>query len=156
MTTAPQVTARELLEAHRLLDPDNEPNQPSDAQVSCVARVVVLNPALDEIANGMAQIQNIDLRQAVMTFLPRSRVLDLYMRFAPRGLSQVELSCIRQKFTQLDVGRPAEVMVEDPDAGYTGPLVIRACTTGSTSNPLATGTIPGMGDGWVPTLGRRR
>jgi hypothetical protein len=113
-----------------------------------VAKVVVLNPDLDQIANDMAQIPNKDLRQAVMTAYLQcayNYVLDLYMRFAPAGLGGSELACIRSKFTQLDVGRLSEVIVEDPDAGYTGPLVIKSCTTGSSSNPLLTGTIPGMG-----------
>ncbi len=131
-----------------MLDPDNEPEQPAASQVACVARVVVLNPDLDQIANDMAQIPNKDLRQAVMTAYldcAYNYVLDLYMRFAPVGLGSTELACIRSKFSQLEIGRLAEVIVEDPDAGYTGPLVIESCTSGSTSNPLLTGTIPSMG-----------
>jgi len=141
-------TAAQLAEARRLIDPDNEPTAPSAATVGCVARVVVLNPNIDEIANDMAQIQNKDLRQLVMTeYLTcgYNYVLNLYMRFAPSGLSAPELACIRRQFTQLQVGRLAEVMVEDPDAGYTGPLVIHACETGAKTDPLLHGTLPGMG-----------
>jgi len=141
-------TAAQLAEARRLIDPDNEPTSPSAATVGCVARVVVLNPSIDEVANDMAQIQNKDLRQLVMTeylMCGYNYVLNLYMRFAPAGLSAPELSCIRRQFTQLQVGRLAEVMVEDPDAGYTGPLVIHACETGAKTDPLAHGTLPGMG-----------
>jgi len=110
--------------------------------------VVVQNPALDQIANDMAQIPNKDLRQLVMTdylHCAYDYVLDLYMRFAPAGLSSSALTCIRSKFTELDINRLSEVIVEDPDAGYTGPLVIQACQSGSRSNPLQNGTIPSMG-----------
>jgi hypothetical protein len=141
-------TAAQLAEARRLIDPDNEPTSPSAATVDCVARVVVLNPNIDQVANDMAQIQNKDLRQLVMTEYLRcgyDYVLNLYMRFAPAGLSPPKLACMRKEFTQLQVGRLAEVMVEDPDAGYTGPLVIHACETGATTDPLAHGTLPGMG-----------
>ncbi|HTD51126.1 MAG TPA: hypothetical protein VK771_11025 [Acidimicrobiia bacterium] len=141
-------TAAQLAEAKRLIDPDNEPTAPSAATVQCVARVVVLNPNIDQVANDMAQIQNKDLRQLVMTEYLRcgyDYVLNLYMRFAPAGLSAPQLACIRRQFTQLQVSRLAEVMVEDPDAGYTGPLVIHACKTGATTDPLLHGTLPGMG-----------
>ena len=130
------------------MDPDNEPVPPTAAQVACVARVVVQNSNVDQIANDMAQINNADLRELVMTdylLCAYNFVLDLYMRFAPAGLSKPQLACIRSKFTQLEVGRLAEVMVLDPDAGYTGPLVINACKTGSKTNPLLHGTIPSMG-----------
>ena len=141
-------TAAQLAEARRLIDPDNEPTSPSAATVDCVAKVVVLNPSIDQVANDMAQIQNKDLRQLVMTEYLRcgyDYVLNLYMRFAPAGLSAPQLACIRRQFTQLQVSRLAEVMVEDPDAGYTGPLVIHACETGAKTDPLAHGTLPGMG-----------
>ncbi len=141
-------TAAQLAEARRLVDPDNEPTSPSPAQVACVARVVVLNPTVDEIANDMAQIENKDLRQLVMTDYLNcayNYVLDLYMRFAPSDLSAPQKACIRSKFTQLNVNRLSEVMVEDPDAGYTGPLTIHLCQTGSKANPLLHGTIPDMG-----------
>jgi len=141
-------TAAQLAEAKRLLDPDNEPRPPTKAQVECVARVVVLNPTVDEIANDMAQLDNPDLRQLVMgDYLTCAYdfVLDLYMRFAPHDLTVPQKSCIRGKFTQLSVQRLAEVMVLDPDAGYTGPLVIHLCKTGSTANPLLHGTLPSMG-----------
>jgi hypothetical protein len=144
------LTHGQLAEARRLLDPDQEPKPPTDAQVACVARVVVLNPTVDEIANDMAQIENGDLRELVMTDYLRCAydfVLDLYMRFAPDGLSPTELACIRSKFTELEVGRLSEVMILDPDAGYTGPLVIHACESGSKTNPLLHGTLPGMGGG---------
>ena len=146
----PGLTPAQLAEATRLLDPDHEPKSPNAAQVACVARVVVRNPPVDEIANDMAQIQNGDLRQLVMTDYLQCAydyVLDLYMRFAPAGLSPAELACIRSKFTQLSVSRLSEVMVLDPDAGYTGPLVIHACQTGAKTNPLLHGTLPGMGGG---------
>ena len=142
------LTAAQLAEARRLIDPDNEPKSPTAAEVACVARVVVLNPTIDQIANDMAQIQNKDLRQLVMTeYLDcaYNYVLDLYMRFAPAGLSQPQLACIRSEFTRLNVNRLAEVMADDPDAGYTGPLVIHACQTGAKTDPLAHGTLPGMG-----------
>ena len=72
----------------------------------------------------MAQIENKDLRQLVMTDYLNCAynfVLDLYMRFAPSDLSPRQKACIRSKFTELNVNRLSEVMVEDPDAGYTGP-----------------------------------
>jgi hypothetical protein len=141
-------TAAQLAEARRLIDPDNEPKIPTTAEVLCVAQVVVQNPTVDQVANDMAQITNKDLRQLVMTdylHCAYNYVLDLYMRFAPAGISKPQLACIRSKFTQLDINRLSEVIVEDPDAGYTGPLVIHACQTGSTSNPLARGTLPGFG-----------
>ncbi|HEY5171650.1 MAG TPA: hypothetical protein VIK54_07975 [Acidimicrobiia bacterium] len=141
-------TAAQLAEARRLINPNGAAQAPKAAQVDCVARVVVQNSTVDEIANDMAQIPDKDLRQLVMTdylHCAYDYVLDLYMRFAPAGLSASELACIRSKFTQLDTGRLAEVMVEDPDAGYTGPLVIQACESGSPTNPLQNGTIPNMG-----------
>jgi hypothetical protein len=141
-------TPAQLAEARRLIDPDNEPKIPTTAEVLCVAQVVVQNPTVDQVANDMAQITNKDLRQLVMTdylHCAYNYVLDLYMRFAPAGISKPQLACIRSKFTQLDINRLSEVIVEDPDAGYTGPLVIHACQTGSTSNPLAHGTLPGFG-----------
>ena len=143
-------TRAQLAEARRLLDPDNEPVPPTQGQVECVARVVVLNPTVDEIANDMAQLDNGDLRELVMTDYLHCAypfVLDLYMRFAPAGLSRPELACIRSKFTELTVQRLSEVMVLDPDAGYTGPLVIHACQTGAKTNPLLNLKLPGMGGG---------
>ena len=125
MTIVDGLTPAQLAEARRLLDPDHEPKPPTTAQVACVARVVVLNPTVDEIANDMAQIENGDLRELVMTdylHCAYDFVLDLYMRFAPSGLSTEEKACIRSKFTQLTVQRLSEVMVYDPDAGYTGPV----------------------------------
>ena len=142
------ITPAQLAEARRLLDPDHEPKSPTSAQVECVARAVVLQPTIDQIAEDMAQIQNKDLRQLVMTDYLNCAynfVLDLYMRFAPSDISPQQKLCIRSKFTQLNVNRLSEVMVEDPDAGYTGPLVIHACQTGSKTNPLLHGTLPGMG-----------
>jgi hypothetical protein len=141
-------TAAQLAEARRLIDPDNEPKIPTTEEVLCVAKVVVQNPAVDQIANDMAQITNKDLRQLVMTdylHCAYNYVLDLYMRFAPAGLSSSQVACIRSKFTQLDLNRLSEVIVEDPDAGYTGPLTIDLCKTGSTANPLLHGTLPGFG-----------
>jgi hypothetical protein len=140
-------THAQLEEARRLLDPENDPQQPQPQEVDCVARVVVQNPTVDEIANDMAQIPNKDLRQLVMTdylHCAYNYVLDLYMRFAPPGLSAEELRCIRGKFTELDVNLLSEVMVEDPDAGQTGPLVMNACRSGSPQNPLAHG-LPNSG-----------
>lgn len=144
------LTKAQLAEAKRLLDPDDDPQEPTPAQIACVARVVVLEPTVDEIANNMAQIENGDLRELVMTDYLKCAydfVLDLYMRFAPHGLAAEELTCVRSKFTELTVQRLSEVMILDPDAGYTGPLVIRACQSDPSSNPLLHGTLPGMGDG---------
>jgi hypothetical protein len=149
-TAPPPPTRAQLAEAKRLIDPDNEPEQPTATEIACVVQVVVKNPALDELANDMAQLANGDLRQAVMTAYLEcayNYILDIYIRFAPAALSQTELACIRSKFTQLDVARLAEVIVQDPDAGYTGPLVIQACSSGSTENPLLHGTIPNVGGG---------
>jgi hypothetical protein len=140
--------AAQLAEAKRLLDPNNQPQVPTADQVACVAQVVVQNPTADQIANDMAQIPNKDLRQLVMTdylHCAYNYVLDLYMRFAPADLNPSALKCIRSKFTELDINRLSEVIVDDPDAGYTGPLVIQACQSGSPSNPLKNGTIPNMG-----------
>jgi hypothetical protein len=141
-------SAAQLAEARRLINPNGVAQAPKAAEVDCVARVVVQNPTVDQIANDMAQIPDKDLRQLVMTDYLNCAynfVLDLYMRFAPAGLSSSELACIRSKFTELDTGRLSEVIVEDPDAGYTGPLVIQACESGARSNPLQSGTIPNMG-----------
>jgi len=141
-------TAAQLAEARRLINPENYPQGPSADEVACVARVVVQDPVVDEVANDMAQIPNKDLRELVMTsYLSCAHqfVLDLYMRFAPADLSQPELDCVRSKFAELPIKRLSEVMVEDPDAGYTGPLAIQACKTGSPENPLKSGTLPEMG-----------
>ena len=141
-------TAAQVAEARRLLDPDNEPSSPTAAQIACVVHTIVLDPTVDQIANDMAQIEDKDLRQLVMTdylTCAYNYVLDLYMRFAPAGLTPTMKTCIRSKFTQLNINRLSEVIVEDPDAGYTGPLTIHLCQTGSKSNPLLHGTIPGMG-----------
>jgi hypothetical protein len=148
-TTPAPVTQAQLAEARRLLDPDREPSTPTDTEVACVARVVVLNPNVDQIANDMAQIQDADLRELVMTdYLgcAYNYVLNVYMRFAPSNLTAAQKTCVRKQFTLLTVKRLSEVMVLDPDAGYTGPLVIQACKTGSAKvDPLAHGTIPNMG-----------
>jgi hypothetical protein len=139
----------QVAEATRLLDPLHTGGT-TTAEDECVARVVVENTNLDILANDMAQVANGDLRQAVMTAYlgcAYNFVLDTYMRFAPAGLSGPAKACIRSKFSQLDVSRLAEVMVQDPDAQYTGPLVIEACSSGSTANPLLTGTIPNMNGG---------
>lgn len=141
-------SAAQLDEARRLINPNGVAKAPKAAEVECVARVVVQNPTVDQIANDMAQIPNKDLRELVMTdYLSCAYdfVLDLYMQFAPAGLSSSELACIRSKFTELRTGRLSEVIVEDPDAGYTGPLVIKACESGDRSNPLQSGTIANMG-----------
>ena len=145
-TSAP--TAAQLAEARRLLDPDNLQKDPSPAGVDCVARVVVQDPNVDAIANDMAQIADKDLRELVMTdylHCAYDYVLDVYMRFAPPGMSPAQLKCIRSKFTELAVSRLSEVMVLDPDAGYTGPLVIASCKSGAKTNPLAHGAFPAMG-----------
>ena len=148
-TTASRVTSAQLAEARRLVDPDNEPATPTNSEVECVARVVVQNPNVDEIANDMAQIQDADLRELVMTdYLgcAYNYVLNVYMRFAPSDLTPAQKTCVRKQFTLLTVKRLSEVMVLDPDAGYTGPLVIQACKTGTAQvDPLAHGTIPNMG-----------
>jgi hypothetical protein len=148
-TSPAPITQAQLAEARRLVDPDHEPASPNNAEVECVARVVVLNPNVDEIANDMAQIPNADLRELVMTdYLgcAYNYVLNLYMRFAPSDLTAPQKTCVRKQFTLLTVKRLSEVMVLDPDAGYTGPLVIQACKSGTAKvDPLAHGTIPNMG-----------
>jgi len=140
-------SSSQLAEARRLIDPLHHGGT-TKAEDDCVARTVVENPTMDILANDMAQIQNGDLRQAVMTAYLECAynfVLDLYMRFAPAGYSAPQLACMRSLFTQLEVGRLAEVMVLDPDAEFTGPLVIHACTSGEKINPLFTATIPNTG-----------
>ncbi len=141
-------TAAQLAEARRLLNPENQPQAPTADEVACVARVVVQNPEVDQIANDMAQIPDKDLRELVMTSYlgcAHDFVLDLYMRFAPADLTRPELDCVRSKFAELTIKRLSEVIVEDPDAGYTGPLAIQACKSGSPTNPLKNGTLPEMG-----------
>jgi hypothetical protein len=141
-------TAAHLEEARRLINPDNQTQGPTSDEVACVARVVVQDPVVDQIANDMAQIPNKDLRELVMTSYlgcAHDFVLDLYMRFAPPDLGPSQLDCVRSKFAELSIKRLSEVIVEDPDAGYTGPLAIQACKSGSTSNPLKNGTLPEMG-----------
>jgi hypothetical protein len=143
------VTTAQLTEARRLVNIGASPTPPPAAVVACVARTVVQNPLLDQVANDISQIPNKDLRQAVMFGYLQcgyNYITDSYMRFAPAGLSKPQLACVRSKFTQLDVNSFAEVIVEDPDAGFTGPLVIQACKSGSKSNPLLkNGALIGMG-----------
>ncbi len=142
-------TKAQLDEAARLLNPDNDSPGPPAAGISCVASNVVQDPNVDELANDMAQVPNKDLRQLVMTdylHCAYDFVLDLYMRFAPSDLGADQLKCIRSKFTQLSVDTLSEVMVEDPDAGQTGPLVIQACKSHSDANPILHG-IPNGGGG---------
>ncbi len=142
-------TKAQLDEASRLLNPDNDKPGPPAAGVACVAENVVQDPNVDELANDMAQVPNKDLRQLVMTdylHCAYDFVLDLYMRFAPSGLSTDELRCMRGKFTELSVDTLSEVMVEDPDAGQTGPLVMHACETHSDVNPIEHG-LPNGGGG---------
>jgi hypothetical protein len=132
-------TAAQLAEAARLVNIGDSPTPPPANVVACVARVVVQNPPMDELANNIAQIGNGDLRQNVMDAYLHcgyDYILDTYMRFAPPGLSKTELACIRSKFTELSLTSMSEVIVLDPDAGRTGPLVIQACASGSKSNPL--------------------
>jgi hypothetical protein len=147
-TTGPPTRAQ-LAEARRLVNIGALPQSPPADVVACVARVVVQNPSLDQIANDIAQIPNKDLRQAVMyayLVCGYNYILDSYMRFAPAGLNKAQLACVRSKFAQLNVNSLAEVIVLDPDAGYTGPLVIQACKSGSKSNPLLkNGSLIGMG-----------
>jgi hypothetical protein len=143
-------TPAQLAEASRLVNIGASPDSPPAPVVACVAATVVKNPFLDQAANDISQIPNKDVRQAVMYAYLQcgyNYITDTYMRFAPAGLSESELACVRSKFTQLDVNRFAEVIVEDPDAGYTGPLVIHACESGSKSNPLLNpdGSLIGMG-----------
>ena len=141
-------TKAQLDEAARLLNPDNNSPGPPAAGISCVASNVVQDPNVDELANDMAQVPNKDLRQLVMTdylHCAYDFVLDLYMRFAPANLGADQLKCIREKFTQLTVDTLSEVMVEDPDAGQTGPLVIQACATHSSVNPIEHGLPSGGG-----------
>jgi hypothetical protein len=145
----PPPSLAQLAEARRLIDPDHlKGKDPTDAEIGCVARVIVQDPTVDAIANDMAQVTDKDLRELVMTNYLRCAynfVLDVYMRFAPAGLSPDQLKCIRSKFSELEVKRLSEVIVQDPDAGYTGPLVIQSCKSGSATNPLENGTIPSMG-----------
>lgn len=144
------VTSAQLAEASRLVNVGGSPEPPPAPVVACVARVVVQNPLLDQAANDIAQMPK-DLRQQVMySYLQcgYDYVLGAYMRFAPPGLAKAQLTCIRSKFKELDVNLFAEVIVEDPDAGYTGPLLIQACKSGSAkSNPLlnSDGSLIGMG-----------
>ncbi len=141
-------TAAQLAEARRLLNPENQTQAPTADEVACVARVVVQDPEVDQIANDMAQIPDKDLRELVMTSYlgcAHDFVLDLYMRFAPADLTGSALDCVRSKFAELTIKRLSEVIVEDPDAGYTGPLAIQSCKSGSPTNPLKNGTLPEMG-----------
>jgi hypothetical protein len=143
------VSAAEYKEAARLVNVGALKTAPPKPVVLCVAKTIVENPLLDQVANDISQVPNKDLRQAVMFGYLQcgyNYIVDTYMRFAPPGLSKPQLKCIRSKFTQLDVQSLAEVIVEDPDAGYTGPLVIQACKSGSKSNPLLkNGALIGMG-----------
>jgi hypothetical protein len=142
-------TKAQLAEARRLVNIGALKTEPPTSVVNCVAHVVVQNPLLDQAANDIAQIADKDLRQAVMfSYLQcgYNYILDSYMRFAPADLGKAQLACVRSKFTQLDRQTFAEVIVLDPDAGYTGPLVIQACKSGSKTNPLLQkGYLEGMG-----------
>jgi hypothetical protein len=143
------VSAAQYKEAARLVNIGGLKSAPPPAAVRCVAKTVVENPLLDQVANDIAQVPNKDLRQAVMFAYLQcgyNYILDTYMRFAPPGLGKTQLTCVRSKFAQLSVQSLAEVIVEDPDAGYTGPLVIQACKSGSKTNPLLkNGQLIGMG-----------
>jgi hypothetical protein len=137
-------TAAEVAQARRLLDPQNT-GLTTQQQDTCVAEAVVQNPDMDELANDMAQIQNGDLRQAVMSaylVCAYNFVLDIYMRFAPTSFTAAEKACLRDQFTQLDVGTLAEIIVQDPDAQYVGPAVIHACLSHSGVDPLKHIQIP--------------
>ena len=143
-------TSAQLAEAARLVNIGESPKPPPAHVVACVAATVVKSPFLDQAANDISQIPNKDVRQAVMyAYLTcgYNYITDTYMRFAPAGLSKPELACIRSKFTQLNVNSFAEVIVEDPDAGYTGPLVIHSCEAHSNANPLLNpnGSLISMG-----------
>jgi hypothetical protein len=143
------VSAAQYKEAARLVNVGGLKSPPPAPIVRCVAKTVVENPLLDQVANDIAQIDNKDLRQSVMfayLLCGYSYILDTYMRFAPPSLGKKQLACVRSKFAQLPTQSLAEVIVEDPDAGYTGPLVIQACKSGSKSNPLLkNGGLIGMG-----------
>src|SRR6476619_225144 len=67
VTSTGPPTAAQLAEARRLINPENSPQAPTADEVACVARVVVQDPVVDEVANDMAQISNKDLRELVMT-----------------------------------------------------------------------------------------
>jgi hypothetical protein len=142
-------TPAELKEASRLVNLGDSSKPPPSDVVDCVARTVVRNPLLDQAANNIAQIPDKDLREAVMySYLQcgHTYILDTYMRFAPAGLTKKQLACIRSKFDELRGHTFAEVIVLDPDAEFTGPLVIQACKTGSKTNPLLNnGALIGMG-----------
>ena len=142
-------TAAQLAEAARLVNIGASPTPPPANVVACVARVVVQDPPMDELANDIAQIGNGDLRQNVMDAYLHcgyDYILDTYMRFAPVGLSKAQVACIRSKFTELSLNSLSEVIVLDPDAGRTGPLVIQACAAGSKTNPLVkNGALINMG-----------
>jgi hypothetical protein len=143
------VSTAQYEEAARLVNVGELKTAPPAPIVRCVAKTVVENPLLDQVANDIAQIDNKDLRQAVMfayLLCGYNYIVDTYMRFAPPGMSKPDLKCVRSKFTQLPTQSLAEVIVEDPDAGYTGPLVIQACKSGSKANPLLkNGQLIGMG-----------
>lgn len=143
------VSTAEYKEAARLVNVGGLKSTPPKNVVLCVAKTVVENPLLDQVANDISQIPNKDLRQAVMfgyLVCGYNYIIDTYMRFAPPGLGKTQLACVRSKFTQLPTQSMAEVIVEDPDAGYTGPLVIQACKSGSKANPLLkNGQLIGMG-----------
>ena len=143
ITEAPTSTtmseAAALADATRLLDPTGTGRE-TPAEVACVKQTVVDDPNIDELAHNMATYANKDLRQAVMTrYLNCASdfVLDLYMAYAPASLTADQRACIRARYTRLTVARLAEVMVQDPDAGQTGPLLISSCTGNDVGDPFA-------------------
>jgi len=127
-------------EARSLLDPTHT-GKVSPAEVDCVAASVVDDPLREQVASRMARVQNKDLQQMVMgAYLQCAYdfVLDQYMVYAPQDLTAQQKTCVRGTYKALDVQRFAEVIVLDPDAGQTGPLVLKACRgQGDGSDPFA-------------------
>ncbi len=139
--------ADRLVEARTLLDPTRT-GKVTDEQVACVATAVVDNPAREQIASNMGRIRNKDMQQVVMaSYLSCAFdfVLDTYMAYAPADLTMPQRACIRATYTKLELQRLAEVIVVDPDAAQTGPLVVKACTTGGDGGDPFAGVAPPPG-----------
>ena len=121
-----------LAQARSLLDPSGT-GRVTAAEVECVAKEVSDNPAREQIASNMARIRNKDLQETVMlAYLGCAYdfVLDTYIAYVPASLTPDQRACIRGTYKKLDLRRFAEVIVVDPDAGQTGPLIIKTCTVG--------------------------
>lgn len=144
-STSAQSAAQRLDDARRLLDPQDT-GKVTEREVGCIATRVVDNPPLYDIASNMAVIRNKDLQQVVInTYLGCAYefVLGQYMVFAPRSLTTEQRACIEATYRRLDPQLFAEVIVIDPDAGQTGPVVIGKCTgAGGPDDPFAGITVP--------------